>query len=1401
LPEKGKVSIEVIMRKTTMMFIFIIACAAFAAPRQEIGLVLTPVGSSLHKTLSDSDLVPVEFEFHHELSANDSGVGMNGSYNNWGDVFKCRETAENIWTRVIPLSPGNYQYKFVTYTDTVGQKGVTGWFTDALNPDYGGPYRDSYMVVSDPMVYYLTPLPKAEIANSRPVFSAKISHSVRRPLDLTALEFVIDGIPVENAGQYYNPVTRYFIYTPKEIMPWGSHTVLLRVKTMDGKTAERSADFSLVRGVVEAPLFLQFDSRSPYINVLNTPSKATVEWLDLPLSHPLSDPDGDGLFTREVTWKPNVPHQYRVVVDEQIYLEYDPNNPLLSETYRSVLIKSVTSKPWFQFISPRAGSVFAPGSAVTVQAMAMPSDSAYAFSAASIRAFVDGVPANVQTGNGDRVPVQIKLENLSIGRHVVTLAGADIFGNAASTGRLAIGVYAANSGRHYIDAEGDDKGFGSAAYPPGVKKGAADIQAVYIAGNATLDSLKFTVDMAALAAETRLGFLISNGLNSNLVAAPENLDVKIPEWVGKGIYATIAMPTALGLRPLVDNILFKDFASAQSLAKLSVHTGLPNQLTFAIAIADLESVLGTFNRKWYFTLYSFLCSASKSVELDATLGGIAEEDEPDVYDLAFCNSDQVQAGLLSNYILSYKLGGPRSAAMGSEFRGAWGLAPADIHADLAGKPDLRIRTAGGDWYSDSIKVAGTVSDAALAAVDVHINSRLEKWNVVNKRFEGWVVLLRGVNKIYASSGNLRSEVVTINYKLDISPEVFIETAVNNGAVTLDGRNSRNPLGQAMRYKWTQDATNPESVILQPDNSAEVSFATPKKPGEYYFTLTVTIGSSTSGWGRAVILVDATGAHTANLDTWHPAWVDTTRAYEIYSRTFSPTGKFSIIKSRLAELKELGINVIFLRPIHPSTAIHGYWITDYYGINPDYGTEEDFRSLVSEAHKNNIRVIMDYVVNHTVDVHPFMRDALSYGVDSPYHDFYRWNPDATFHYYYTWVNLPSINFESVSTRAYLIRMARYWVQKFNVDGFRCDVAHRIEKDRVSGPLFWKEWRKGLKAMKPDIWLLAEADANDLAYYDRKFDSAYDYWWASALRAMNSGVGSASAMHQVEQFYQTAPFPDYGRPKRYLEDFDGARYLSQLPVEQVKIAAAVLLASPGVPMLYAGQEAGELTDRGLINWSDPNQLRQYYKKLLWLRQRYPELSTGWYRPVTCEQSQVYAYSRGQSILVVANFGKETEAELVLPTALLPADANKTVYLLDLITGTATPVRAGDLARLKLNLPATSVYILQLSDKPTAVGQEMRGPLQFQLEQNFPNPFNPTTVFSFVIGGDQPVRACLYIYNAVGQQVRRLLNTAKSPGAYAASWDGRDDGGLPLGSGLYFYRLSAGPFSQTKKMLLIR
>ena len=1393
-----------------LLFLVLVPAVLFAGPG-ELGLFLTPI--SLAKSAAgDSDRVPVEFEFHHQLSPSDSGVGLNGSFNNWGDVYKCRQVEPNVWIRVLDLLPGNYQYKFVTYIDTVGQAGVTGWFTDPLNPDYGGPYRDSYLTVSDPMIYYFLPVRDSEISDATPTITAKISYAYKSQLDVESIEFKIDGIAIPNAARYYDAETRRFSYTPEEPLDFAVHTAYLKVQNTDGSQAELETSFTIVKGVIEAPLTLLFDARSPRLDLVNVPSKATIEWMDVPLSHQLSDDDGDGLFEKTVLWKPDVPHQYRVVVDEQIYLENDPNNPFLSETFRSVLIKRVDPQPRFTDFTPRSGTVLTfPTGEVGFAVSAVPSDSGYAIDPATIRATLDGQDVTLTIDDTvEPTRVSFVRSNLAIGRHVIRFEGADIFGNAAHPALFVVGVYPPESGFHYLDAEDDDTGDGDYTYPAEEMTGAAEIRAVHIRANDSLDSLQFTIDMENIDDATRLGFLVTNTISRELTEAPEDLELEIPQWTGRGVYATLASPTSASFRPLKENQFFKDAAGREVVAKLNVKesTLAEAKFQFSVSLHELEGVLGDFNKKWYFTLYSFLQGPGGSYEVDPAHGGLSQQDEPDVYDIAFCNSDLVQKRLLANYILDYKIGGPRMAAIGTEFRGAWGVLPQQIHPQLGSKPRVVLRTNGGVWYADSVRIVGQVSDTTISQVWMQYNDNSELWPVQEGRFQGVIPLRENDNLISARAtlddGSFsQSEPVVFQHPVDHAPVVFIKTVIQDSTVTLDGSDTYSPDNATMRYRWTQDADNPEQVIFSEERQAITSFVMPKTFGEYYYTLKVSAGSH-SGWARTVVVVDSSGAHTVDPDTWHPSWIDRAVAYEIYVKSFSPTGKLSVIKSRLAELKELGVNVIYLRPIYPGTAIHGYWITDYYDVNPDYGTQSDLKRLVVEAHRAGIKVIMDYVVNHTVDVHPFMLDALAFGPDSPFHNFYMWNPDGTFHHYYTWVNLPSINFEWQYTQDYLINMAKWWVQKFRLDGFRCDVAHRIEKDRPSGPAFWQRWRRELKQIKPDLWLLAEAEADDPVYYDRKFDSAYDYRWFNALRDLCSGVGQADALHRVVQFYESPGFPPYAVPKRSLEDFDGGRFIAQYSVAQVKAAAAVLLTSPGVPMIYAGQEVGEKSDRGLVHWSDPEGLRDFYKTLVHIRRDNPAISTGRYRPVSVDNGLVYAMMRSDaadSFVVVANFNnKVVDATLTLDMFAIPPDTTFQLYMNDLLTGISTPFKPYRVFA-RLQLQPYEVRIMHIASVPTEIKSRGEMPYRFELFQNFPNPFNPVTEIRFSIGGSKPETVKLQVYNILGQRVRTLVDQKREPGMHKVIWDGRNEAGVALGSGMYIITMITGQFKATRKMLLLR
>ena len=125
-------------------------------------------------TPGDPKAVPVEFIFYHTLSKADSGVGINGSMNGWtGGVFKMKEVEPGFWKTMLELQQLVYEYKFVTYKDTVGQNGVTGYYTDPLNSKYGGPFANSYATIKDPMIYYFLPVAGSTVTNDRPTITAK----------------------------------------------------------------------------------------------------------------------------------------------------------------------------------------------------------------------------------------------------------------------------------------------------------------------------------------------------------------------------------------------------------------------------------------------------------------------------------------------------------------------------------------------------------------------------------------------------------------------------------------------------------------------------------------------------------------------------------------------------------------------------------------------------------------------------------------------------------------------------------------------------------------------------------------------------------------------------------------------------------------------------------------------------------------------------------------------------------------------------------------------------------------------------------------------------------------------------------------------------------------------------
>src|SRR6266496_178176 len=225
----------------------------------------------------------------------------------------------------------------------------------------------------------------------------------------------------------------------------------------------------------------------------------------------------------------------------------------------------------------------------------------------------------------------------------------------------------------------------------------------------------------------------------------------------------------------------------------------------------------------------------------------------------------------------------------------------------------------------------------------------------------------------------------------------------------------------------------------------------------------------------------------------PWWNDTV-FYEIFVRSFRDSngdgiGDFNGITEKLDYLKGLGVRGIWLMPINPSPSYHGYDVTDYQAVNPDYGTLDDFKHLLSEAHKRGIKVIMDLVLNHTSAKHPWFQSALQPG--SQYHDWYVWKDQdpgtlgpwgaqtwykaSNGQYYYAifWDQMPDLNYDNPAVREEAKKIASFWLKDIGIDGFRLDAVRYLVEDQkladsASNHAFLAEWGKYYRSINPQAF---------------------------------------------------------------------------------------------------------------------------------------------------------------------------------------------------------------------------------------------------------------------------------------------------------------------------------------------
>ena len=473
------------------------------------------------------------------------------------------------------------------------------------------------------------------------------------------------------------------------------------------------------------------------------------------------------------------------------------------------------------------------------------------------------------------------------------------------------------------------------------------------------------------------------------------------------------------------------------------------------------------------------------------------------------------------------------------------------------------------------------------------------------------------------------------------------------------------------------------------------------------------------------------------------WWNDAVFYEIFVRSFFDTngdgkGDFKGLTAKLDYLNDgnpatntdLGITGIWLMPMMESPSYHGYDVTNYKATEPDYGSMADFEEFLADAHARGIKVIIDLVLNHSSDQHPWFQQAASSASD-PHHDWYRWSStkpsyvgpwgeqvwhyrDGSYYYGVFYDGMPDLNWNNPDLKAAMWDATRFWLNK-GVDGYRLDAVKYLNEDGSileNAPqtlATLEEFGQVVRTAKPDAYTVGEAwspTPKVLPYVSNgRLSTCFEFDLAGAIiDAVNFGnpLGLTTKLNQVANTYPKLQYATF------LANHDQDRILNALggSVARQRQAAALYLTMPGVPFLYYGEEIGLLGNgpdeekRKPMQWTagpaagfstatpwrapsanyaqanvateqaDPASLLSHYKKLIQLRNTHETLRKGYFLPVTTPAAGIVTYGRvfgSEAMLTVANVSASAVTRPALSVAISTLPAG-TYQATDLYSGQA-------------------------------------------------------------------------------------------------------------------------------------
>ena len=419
---------------------------------------------------------------------------------------------------------------------------------------------------------------------------------------------------------------------------------------------------------------------------------------------------------------------------------------------------------------------------------------------------------------------------------------------------------------------------------------------------------------------------------------------------------------------------------------------------------------------------------------------------------------------------------------------------------------------------------------------------------------------------------------------------------------------------------------------------------------------------------------------AYVEIEHPDWAKDAVLYQINTRQFTPEGTFRAAERELPRLKALGVDVLWLMPIHPigeqnrkGTLGSPYSAKDYYGVNPEFGTPEDLKHFIDAAHAQGFKVILDWVANHTAWDNP-LRTA--------HPDWYEkdWKGDFRPTPWWDWSDIIDLDWTKPGVREHVGKAMEMWVRDYDIDGFRADVAGYVPID------FWETERARLDAIKP-VFMLAEWKEPELTR--RAFDAVYAWEWHKTVKDIAQGKANATALFGYYAESESA-WPKEAMRLTYIANHDsnaweGTQYENF--GEALPAFVALSFAGEGLPMIYNGQEACnakrlEFFEKDAIDWSQGEgcDLDTLFKDLIAFKRANPALANSPWgarmsQVVSDKPEQLFAWVRqdgGNKVLGLFNLSAE-------PVTAKLADAHAAGNYEEFRTGAAVTIAPQDTVML--------------------------------------------------------------------------------------------------------------------------